>query len=180
MYGPLLKVFYPVVVVVNAAASAVLKILGLSDSSGESDSLSREELRTVLSASDQNISKQHVDILLNVLDLEEVTVNDIMVPRNDIYGVDLASDWQSISQCIALAPHSRVLVYRESVDQAVGILLLRKVLKPTRTHDLTLEDIESQVQEPYFIPENTPLTVQLLKFQRAKRRVGWWWMSTAT
>jgi len=107
-----------------------------------------------------------------VLDLEQVTVNDVMVPRNEIEGVDLDEPWDVMLEQIVNSPHGRLLVFRENIDQAVGLLQLRKVFNPARSGTLTLSGLENQLQELYFIPENTPLNVQLLNFQREKRRSG--------
>ncbi|MEM7378771.1 MAG: HlyC/CorC family transporter, partial [Pseudomonadota bacterium] len=170
IYVPLLRVMYPIVYLINLMANQVLKLFGATQVQTNEDALSREELRTVLADSGKKIPKAHVDMLLNVLDLEQVTVNDVMVPRNDIVGIDLDEPWNVIVGQVVNSPHGRLLAYRENIDNAVGLLQVRKVFIPARNASLTHEGLEKQLQELYFIPENTPLNVQLLNFQREKRR----------
>jgi Mg2+/Co2+ transporter CorB len=109
---------------------------------------------------------------LNILDLGTISVNSIMVPRNEIVGIDLEDPWEEILQQISNSKHSRLLVYRENVDAVVGFVYLRKMLDGLRSGNLTQSYLESVVRDPYFIPEGTTLTVQLLNFQREKRRIG--------
>ena len=172
VYVPLLKVLYPLVLLVNLMANLVLKLFGATQVPLNEDALNRDELRTVLADSGKKIPKAHVDMLLNVLDLEQVTVNDVMVPRNEIEGVDLDEPWEVMLEQIVNSPHGRLLVFRENIDQAAGLLQLRKVFNPARSGTLTRSGLEKELQELYFIPENTPLNVQLLNFQREKRRSG--------
>lgn len=172
IYVPLLKLLYPVVYLINLLANAVLRLFGETQPQTDEDALSRDELRTVLAGSGKKIPKTHVDMLLNVLDLEQVTVNDVMVPRNDIVGIDLDEPWEEMLDQIVNSPHGRLLVYRENIDQAIGLVQLRKILIPAKNTNLTRHMLEKQLQELYFIPENTPLNKQLLNFQREKRRSG--------
>ncbi|MEM6986750.1 MAG: CNNM domain-containing protein, partial [Pseudomonadota bacterium] len=172
VYVPLLKLLYPLVYLVNLMANLVLKLFGASQAQADEDALSREELRTVLADSGKKIPKAHVDMLLNVLDLEQVTVNDVMVPRNEIVGIDLDEPWDKMLEQIVNSPHGRLLAYREHIDQAVGLLQVRKVFIPARNASLTRTLLEKQLQELYFIPENTSHNVQLLNFQREKRRTS--------
>jgi len=172
IYAPLLKLLYPLVWVVNALANSVLRALRVSPEHRGQDALSREELRTVVNEAGSLIPKRHQKMLLNILDLEKVTVNDIMVPRNEVVGIDLDDDWESVAQQVSRSPFGRVPVYREDIDNVVGFLYLRKLLSPTGRLELTREHLQKQIGEPYFIPEETPLTVQLLNFQRLHRRMG--------
>jgi Mg2+/Co2+ transporter CorB len=112
-------------------------------------------------------------MLLGILELEEITVNDIMVPRNELEGIDLEDDWAEIVARLNRSPYSRLLVYRDSLEQIVGFLHLRKVLNlMIQKPDFTRADLENLVREPYFIPEGTSLTRQLLNFQQLRRRMG--------
>lgn len=170
VYTPLLKVFYPMVWLINMITNALLRLLGAHQESEGDDALSGAELRTVLAESGKHIPEKHVEMLLNILDLEHATVNDLMVPRNEIYAIDLDDEWDDIFEKISNSPHGRVLAYRESIDEVAGIVQLRKVFRPSTQAVVTHTDLESKIIEPYYIPENTPLTVQLLNFQREKRR----------
>ena len=171
VYVPLMTATYPLVLAVNWISSRILALLG-SDAAGEDEHLSSEELRTVLNETAGMVPKRHREMLLNILDLGTVSVDEIMVPRNEIVGIDLDDPWDEVMRQISDSPHSRLLVYRESVDEVVGFIYLRKMIDALRSGRVTREYLESVVREPYFIPEGTTLTVQLLNFQREKRRVG--------
>ena len=173
IYIPLLKLFYPLVWVVNVIANAILRrLLGVSPEEGASDALSTEELRTVVMEAGAMIPKRHQEMLLNLMDLEKVTVEDIMVPRNEIAGIDIEDDWGTISRTLTDSQHTRLPLYRESVDNVIGILHMRDVLPLLYRDELDHEGLEKIVREPLFIPEITSLNRQLLNFQRAKRRTG--------
>ena len=171
VYAPLMKVTYPIVLAVNWLSTRILNLFNVTASSSE-EHLSSEELRTVVNETAGMIPTRHRDMLLNILDLGSISVNDIMVPRNEIIGIDLEDPWDDILQQITNSPHSRLLVFRENIDAVVGFVYLRKMLDGLHSGNLTQSYLESVVREPYFIPEGTTLTVQLLNFQREKRRVG--------
>lgn len=168
---PMLKVSLPVVRVVNSLAAGVLWLAGHRHPKGDAHALSSAELRTLLEEGGRMIPEKHRQMLLNILALEEAKVEDIMIPRNEIEGIDLDSEPEELRSRLAHFPYSRAPVYRGSVDQVIGILHLRNLLgtPPAR---LTAEFIETRVRKPYFVPEGTPLTKQMLEFQRVKRRVG--------
>lgn len=172
VYRPLMVVTYPLVITTNWISTAILKLLKTDAISTDDEHLSSDELRTVLSETAGMIPQRHRDMLVNILDLGTVSVNDIMVPRNEIVGIDLDDAWDEIMHDISSSPHSRLLVYRENVDNVVGFIYLRKMIDALRSGKITQSYLESVVRDPYFIPEGTTLTVQLLNFQREKRRVG--------
>ena len=173
IYTPLLKVLYPLVLVVNLITRQLLKLLGVAAKDAtNSENLSRDELKTVVNEAGDLIPDNHQAMLVNILDLEKVTVNDIMIPRNEIIGIDLDDDWDDIMQQIATTKHGRMPVYRESVDNVVGFIYLRKMLDVLRQKEVQREHLDAHIRNAYFIPENTPLTTQLLNFQSQKRRIG--------
>lgn len=172
IYYPLLKITYPVVWMVNLLANGVLRVLGISTSHVQGHALSHEELRTVVSEAGALIPKRHQRMLISVLELQDVTVDDIMVPRNDIDGLDLEDDWDDLLEQLAESRHTRMPVYRGDLDQVVGIMHLRTILGRLAEGDLSRADLEARALEPYFIPEGTPLHTQLVNFQRAKRRLA--------
>ena len=172
VYGPLMTATYPLVLAVNWISSVLLRLLGANPPAAGEEHLSSEELRTVLNETAGMVPQRHREMLLNILDLGTVSVNEIMVPRNEIVGIDLDDPWEQVLREIADSPHSRLLVYRESVDEVVGFVYLRKMLDALKRGRITREYLQSVVREPYFIPEGTTLTVQLLNFQREKRRIG--------
>ncbi len=169
---PLLRLFYPLVWVVNIVANALLRLLGASLDDSGTGSLSREELRTVVNEAGAMIPRRHQRMLVNILDLEKATVEDIMIPRNEITGIDLNDDWDDILKQISDSEYSRLPVFRNSVDEVSGMLPVRRVLTTLMHGELTREKLMEDMSEPYFIPEATPLNVQLLNFQTRQRRIG--------
>lgn len=172
IYRPLIKAAYPLVVTTNWISNFILERFRVQKIDPEAEHLSSDELRTVVNETAGLIPARHRDMLLNILDLGTISVNDIMVARNEIVGIDLNDDWDDIVQQISNSPHSRLLVYRENIDQVVGFIYLRKMLDVLRSGNFTRADLESRIREPYFIPEGTTLTVQLLNFQREQLRMG--------
>ena len=172
VYGPLLWLLYPLVWVVNVIANGLLSVLGVRQQDGSTNALSQEELRTVVLEAGAMIPKRHQDMLLNIIDLEKVTVEDIMVPRKDITGIDLDEDWEDIVRQITISQYTRLPVFRENIDHVLGFIHLRKALPLIMNDRLDPDTLQSLIKEPQFIPENTPLNRQLLNFQRERRRIG--------
>jgi Mg2+/Co2+ transporter CorB len=172
IYTPLQKIFYPLVWFVNLISNKMLAMFGVHPASSEGDSLNADELRMVVHEARQFIPGKHTDMLLGILDLEHISVEDIMIPRNDITGIDLNDDWSDVVQQITNSHRTRVPVFKDNIDNTIGILHLRKVLNLVVRDELTRETLESLIREPYFIPEGTSLTRQLLNFQKNRRRSG--------
>ncbi len=172
IYTPLLKVGYPIVFVVNTLANGVLKLFGLSKKNSSGLHLSQDELSTVVKEAGALIPKRHRNMLLNVLQLEQASVDDIMVPRNEVVGIDLDDDWEDILDQLQHVKHTRIPVYRESIDHVIGILHVRRIVRLISDDELDKELLADAVLEPYFIPEGTPLAKQLLSFQRKKNRLA--------
>ena len=172
IYYPLLKLTYPIVWAVNLMANGVLRLLGVDISQVQGNALSHEELRTVVSEAGAMIPKRHQRMLISVLELQDVTVDDIMVPRNDIDGFDLEDDWEDLLEQITESRHTRVPLFRGDLDRVVGILHLRSIMGELMDGELTREHLTAKALEPYFVPEGTPLHTQLVNFQRAKRRLA--------
>jgi len=168
---PLLKVFYPVVWAINGLVNLMLKPLGIRTNVEMLERLNREELRTLVKEGGQ-ISNAHQRMLLNILDLEQAEVDDVMVPRGEIVGIDLDDDWEDVLQQLAQTIYTRLPVYRESVDHIEGLLHIRTIIAKLSQGSLSFEDLKKSVRKPYFIPEGTSLTRQLLEFQKKERRMG--------
>ncbi len=169
----LMKVLSPLVILVNFITNGFIRILGVKASHDATDHLSSEELRTVVNEAGSLIPQRHQDMLVSILDLEHVTVNDIMVPRNEITGIDINDDWKSIVRQLTHSPHGRVVLYRDQIDEVVGMLRLREAYRLMREkNEFNKETLLRAADEIYFIPEATPLNIQLLKFQRNKQRIG--------
>ena len=171
IYYPLLKITYPIVWLTNAASNGVLYLFGVRDKNNDLHSLSREELRTVVHEAGSRISSRYRDMLISILDLEKVTVDDVMVPHNEIIGVDLDDDESEIESTIAASEHTRLPVYRDNIDKVVGILHLRHLANVTNKK-FSKELLQSLLTEAYFVPEGTPLSTQLVQFQRRRERIA--------
>jgi Mg2+/Co2+ transporter CorB len=169
----LLKVLYPVVWVVNFVSNGLVRLLGFTLNAGDSQQqLTQEELRTVVYESSERIPRRRHGMLLNILDLEKATVNDILVPRNEILGLDIEEDLGTLLDQIAGSQHTRMPVYRGDIDNIVGILHLRSVGKLLKVDNLNKALLVQESNEPYFIPESTPLHTQLFNFQTRKLRMA--------
>ncbi|SDX24801.1 HlyC/CorC family transporter [Marinobacter mobilis] len=170
--GPLLKALYPMVWLVNLFTSAILKLLRISAKDAANDHLSREELRTLVNEAGALIPAKHKDMLVGILDLENVTVNDIFVPRNEVVGIDLEDDIETILRQLRSSQHTRLPVYSGDINNIRGVLHLRNISKLLLEEDVNKAMLMQLSREPYFIPESTPLNTQLINFQKAKRRFG--------
>jgi Mg2+/Co2+ transporter CorB len=171
IYYPLLKVVYPLVWLTNTAANAVLFLFGVRPGETELQALTREELRTLVHEAGGRISGRYQQMLLSILDLEKVTVDDVMVPHNEIVGIDLEDDDATINSTIINSQHTRLPVYNDSIDQVVGVLHLRKIAG-VAPKDLSKNEIRQLLDEPYFVPEGTSLSMQLVQFQRRRLRIA--------
>ncbi len=172
IYIPLLKLLYPLVWMVNIIVNTVLKGLGVSTEAQASNALTTEELRTVVKEAGAMIPQRHQEMLLNLMDLEKITVEDIMVPRQDVIGIDVDADWEAIITQLSGSQYTRLPLFRENIDHVIGILHMRDVLPVLYRGELDRAALQGIAREPYFIPENTSLNRQLLNFQRNKRRIG--------
>jgi len=171
IYYPLLKILYPIVWLTNAASNGVLSLFGVRSDGSDLQSLTREELRTVVHEASTRISSRYRKMLLSILDLEKVTVNDVMVPHNEIVGIDLDDDDDKISSTIACSQHTRLPVYRDNIDSVSGILHLRR-LASSAHKVFNKETLLQLLDEPYFVPEGTPLSTQLVQFQHRNERIA--------
>ena len=169
---PLLFVLYPFVALINSITNSILFLLRINPTNGNDDSLSREELRTVVYEAGTMIPKKHQDMLVGILDLENVTAEDIMVPRADIVAIDINDDWKKIQKQLTHAQHTRVLLYRDSIDDAVGFVHCRDALRLLSKDQFTKSSLLRAVREIYFTPESTPLHTLMYKFQAEKERIA--------
>ncbi|MEM6583156.1 MAG: HlyC/CorC family transporter, partial [Pseudomonadota bacterium] len=169
---PLLKIAYPLVWLVSRFTNALLKLLGVDPENSGEDHLSKEELRTIVAESGAMIPATRRSMLLNLLALEEVSVNDIMVPRNEVYGIDLDDSDDDILRSIQTSSHTRLPVWRDDINNVVGVLHLRNISKVIDRQGLDRAALEREMEKPYFIPESTPLNTQLVNFQNHKHRLA--------
>ncbi len=167
----LLKILYPLVWLVNGLANLVLMPFKVRTNADVIERLNREELRTLVQEGGM-IPDDHQRMLVNILDLEQATVEDVMIPRQDIVGLDLDDDWEDILIQLTQTVYTRLPVFRESIDQVEGLLHIRTVIARLAHGALTFDNLKRSVRKPYFIPEGTALTQQLLEFQSRERRMG--------
>ncbi|NAW32963.1 HlyC/CorC family transporter [Halomonas alimentaria] len=169
---PLLKLLYPLVWLVNVISNGLLRLIGVRNIDGDGDNLTRDELRTVVHEAGTLIPQRHQTMLLSILDLENVTVNDIMVPRHEVVGINLDDGLEEILVQIRTSQHTRLPVYKGDINNIIGMLHLRNAARFLSRSEVTKAAIVQEAREPYFIPESTPLHTQLLNFQKQKRRIG--------
>jgi len=169
---PLLKGLMPLVLSINWLTNGILKLMGFSPDTAGDDAVSQEELRTIVTESAPMIPGRHRRMLVNILDLEQMTVNDIMAPRNEIYGIDIAAPDEAIMRQLKSSEHTRLPIYRDDINQIEGVFHMRNLSQVLDGGRLSRSRLLDATDAPYFIPENTPLNTQLLHFQRQKKRLG--------
>ncbi len=171
--APLLRVFYPLVWLVNWIANSLLKLFRLLPAeTTKATDLSTDELRTVVKEAGNLISRRHRRMLVSILDLEKVTVEDIMVPRAELAGIDLDDPEHEILHQLTTSQHTRLPVFRGDINHIAGIIHLRRMLGPVHTNALDKKELIEQLEEPYFVPLATPLNRQLGLFQNKRRRIA--------
>lgn len=166
------KLFYPMVLLVNLFANGLLRLFKVRIKTSKSEHLSGEELRTVVFEASGIIPQEHRDMLLSIFDLEQMTVNDIMVPKGDIIGINLDDDWNDICQQLQTSQHTRLPIYRDNIDNVLGMLHLRSALGLFSSPEPQQEQLLQLAEKVFWVPENTPLHKQLLNFRRYKTRIG--------
>jgi Mg2+/Co2+ transporter CorB len=167
------RIFYPVIWMINTAANGLMTMVGLNPEVNESLPLSRDELRTIVMEAGNLIPMRHQRMLISILDLENITVDEIMVQRGDINGIDINESTDEIITQISNCQHTRLPVYRDSIDNIIGILHVRQLPRILAdTEEFSGEDLVAYTKEPYFVPLGTPLHIQLRNFQRQKIRMG--------
>ena len=172
IYTLLQPVLYPFTKFASLITAGLFKMFGISGGAPAVDSLSREELRTALTASKKLIPYDYHGMLVGVLDLESKTVEDIMVPRNEIAGIDLNQPHQDIEDSLNRSLYTRMPVFRDTIDNIIGVLHARGALRASTDNALNIETIEESVRKPYFVSEHTHLIDALREFKQQKRRMA--------
>jgi len=174
VYTVLVKVLYPPVWAANLVSNGVVRILGVSPTTAAERSLSTDELRTVVAESSLAVPRRHQQMLMSILDLEKITVEDIMIPRTEIGGIDLEDDWDDILEQLRSNPHTRLPVFEGDLDRILGVLHVKKVSQALARGDLTRDMLHRLAveREPVFVPAGTTLNNQLLAFQQQRRRMA--------
>lgn len=169
---PLQLVLYPFITMINFITNGLLKLFGIQSIENDKNPLSKEELRSVVNEASSLMSDQYQDMLLGILDLDKVTAEDIMIPRSDIMAIDINDEWRSIQKQLTHAQHTRVLLYRDTIDDAVGFIHLRDALRLLSKDQFSKATLLRAVREIYFTPESTKLSSLLFQFQTSKERIG--------
>lgn len=167
---PLLKLSYPVVWVINGIANGLLRLFGVKVHGRAAEALSAEEFKTLVMEAGVLMPETHQDMLLAILELEKVTVDDVMVPRGEIEAIDLDADWEEIAAKLGTSRYTRLPVYRGNLDKVVGVVHLRKVMRLMHSGNFSRESFVPLMVEPYFVPQGTALSIALLNFRASKRR----------
>jgi Mg2+/Co2+ transporter CorB len=170
IYYPLQRIAHPVVWLINLVANGLLRLAGLKPDEIASHSLSAEELRVAVAEAGAMVPRSHRRMLLSVLDLDAMTVDDVMVPRQEIIGIDLDREWEENLAIIAATEHNRLPVFRDEIDSIIGVVSVRKLFTAMARGTLTEQQMLREIREPYFVPEGTALTSQLLTFREQHRR----------
>jgi Mg2+/Co2+ transporter CorB len=171
--GPLLRLLYPIVWFVNLFVSGLLKLLRIRRQRGdETESLSPEELRSLVLENSRFMPRKHQSILVNLFDLESITIEDVMTPRHQIEAVDLEQPEDELFEKLATSYHTRLVAYRGELNNVVGILHLRRAISLMRDGRIDMADLEEMLTEPYFVPAHTPVFTQLGYFQENRQRVA--------
>lgn len=172
LYTPLLKLLYPVVWFVNLFVSLLLRLVGIDVKKHRQDALNTDELKSIIAETENLMPMRYQKMLLGILNLESATVEDIMTPRHEIVGIDLDEPIEDIIQQIKTSPHTRLAVYKKSIDRVIGFLHLRKVLTQVDSPDFDKQAVIDLLSKPVFIPESTPVHTQMLQFKNEKIRIG--------
>lgn len=170
---PLYKIFFPLIIGLNTITNNLLKLIGVNINSIDDSPVNSDELKIIVNEAGALIPKRHQKMLLSILDLEQVTVEDIMIPRNEINGINIEQPINQIIEQMKNSVHSRLPIYHDEIDKVEGFLSARQMVKLlSHEEELTKEKIKELMTSVYFIPEGTPLNTQLLNFQRKKLRIG--------
>ncbi len=172
VFTPLLKLLYPIVWAVNLITGQLLNLVGINIKKHNHDLLNKEELKSIVAEAESLMPSRYQKMLMGILDLESATVEDIMTPRNEIVGIDLELPIEEIIRQIKASPHTRLPVYKKSIDRVIGFLHLRKILMVVNNEDFDKQTIINQLIKPSFIPESTPVHKQIHRFKIEKIRIG--------
>ena len=171
LYKPMLVLLYPFVFLINLIANSLIKILGLKQNLSKG-TLSSEELKTILGDTSIKFSKPHLGMLESIIDLEKATVEDIMIPRSDIYGIDLGEDIASVVNNFKNTPYTRIPVFEDNIEHLLGLVHIKNIAPMLASKSIDTEKIKSLIKKPYYIVSGTSLYRQLVNFQKEKRRIG--------
>ena len=169
---PLMRILRPIIMIINVITKGILRILGIKDNKINQELLTKDEIKLIVKESSQRIPKSHEDMIVNMLDLEKVKVEDAMIPRSEVYAVDIDDDLAVITKKLTTSKHTRIPIYHQDINKLLGFLHKRKVMEMIVTNNFSKDFIKEAVSQPYYIPEDTSLTSQLISFKKERKRIG--------
>ncbi len=172
IYKPLLVLLYPLVWFINLLANTLLKAFGVSHATETVNPLSRDELRTVLASSARHITREYQNMLLGILDLEKKTVEDIMIPRSEIVGIDIDADLDEIEEQLLNTNYTRIPMYHGDINKIAGILHVREILPLLREDTPDRKTLMKAGRTPFYVPERSTLLRALMEFKNHRRRLS--------
>ena len=172
IYIPLLKIFYPIVWIVNAISNLLLRIVGVNPKKAKIDTLDKDELKSIVSDTNHLLPVRYQNMLIRILDLESASVEDIMTQRKEIVGIDLEDSIEEIVQQLRNSPHTRLPVYKKNIDRVIGFLHIRTVLSRISSPDFDKQVITDSLTKPFFIPASTSIHKQMQIFKTERQRIG--------
>tara|TARA_B100001093_G_scaffold505140_1_gene562018 strand:+ start:466 stop:1713 length:1248 start_codon:yes stop_codon:yes gene_type:complete len=168
----LMKIFYPIVIVINFISKSLLSIFGVKSENVNQELLTKDEIKLIVKESSDRIPKSHEEMIVNMLDLEKVKVEDAMIPRGELVAVDIELNIEQVTKSILNCRHTRIPIYKNEFNKLLGFLHKRKIIEMLGDGDITKDKIINNITPPYFIPEDTSLTSQLIEFKKEKKRIG--------
>jgi len=172
IYYPLARLLAPFVWLINLFANGLLRLFGVNVKDADGHHLTVEELRTLVTDAGARLPRQRHKMLVGILELQDITVDDIMVPQNEVVGIDLNDDWSEILTTIRNSAYTRLPVFRDSIDDVIGILHMKRLVRGVGLEQLNKALLVDLIEDPYFVPEGTPLNKQLVQFQQARQRTA--------
>ena len=171
---PMMRLMHPFVVIANTIVNGILFTFRIKTKTGaQASQLTQEELRTLVLEGGNYLPHKHQSMLANLFDLQAITVEDIMIPRNKIEGIDLNASDEHLKNEILTSNHTRLPAFRESIDYLEGIIHIRKLLNVSEDNEISGESIQQVLRVPYFIPKDTKLLAQLQNFQERQERMAY-------
>ncbi len=172
IYSPLLKIFSPIIWVINLISSLILRIFGINAQKAKTETLNKDELKSIVSDANHLMPARYQNMLLSILDLESARVDDIMTHRNDIVGIDLEEPIEEIIKQLQNSPHTRLPAYKKNIDRVIGFLHLRTILSQINQPGFDKQTITENLTKPFFIPAGTSMHRQMQTFKAEKLRIG--------
>ncbi|MBN9230662.1 MAG: magnesium/cobalt efflux protein [Legionella sp. 40-6] len=165
-----LKFFAPLVWATTRLSNSILRLFGISLDKAQKEALTGEELRSVVHEAGGLMPVEHKSMLISLLDLESATVEDIMIPKSEIVGINVEQPWFNLLEQLETAQHTRLPLYKDNIDHVIGLIHVRDVMNLALENNLHLETLLDSADTPYYIPEGTPLNIQILNFRKMKKR----------